>query len=243
MVCNKCGNSVLDEWEYCEYCGIRRNTATGIKKKRISRKTKLSKVLSICVICLIVAVFLLLCTVFLINERRDDFDFAYKPEAIKTFLNKVCRNIDCRSAKVVEVNGELYYGYSGAVEITTKDGEKSTVSMSFDTSKLESMRQRDDELVEYVRVGDVYISGEISEHDYECKKLFLIGLEKTLFGDSVVEKYLTEMEEMDEIANSMDEYESRQLAGYTIEEKFYVSIMLNRVYSEGWSLHYRVVRI
>ena len=242
MFCNNCGTAIDEGAKFCTNCGkeaseatkeiLRPNAMVYAVPYRSKNSLQIKIVaISILIVVAVVALVLLLQG----NSNRTDFNIKYTPDDIERFLNIVCKNVEGDYAKVTDPNYDgpaAGHCYTAEMGIKLPGKIEEYVQMRF-------YNQDDSDMVAY---GEMIFHDYDSENEFNCEVAFLVALEKTLSGSSCVEDYITSYDDMENIAFSMDNLESRIIGAYWLTEDLQVTIVCEHSFSWDWYLYYKITK-
>lgn len=242
MFCVKCGREICSDHKFCMYCGakaegksqqkamqrIDKDNTTSPGRSRLPNK----KVIALILIITAVSVFLLLKG----STNKTNFNITYSPEGVEKFLNIVCKNIDGEYARVTDPNYDGPAGsscYTAEVEVKPKNSVAEKVQMRF-------FNRNDSDMVSY---GKVIFYDSDSKNEFNCRKIFIAALEKTLSGTTYAEDYITSYDEISRRAVSLGRFEPEVIAEYWLTDELKVEISCEHSFSWGWYLYYTIKNI
>ena len=181
--CPQCGKEIPADSVFCPECGadVKENVpaapaagATGKTKKKLSKGALIGIIAGGVTLIAAAAVVLILVLGGKIGARSFDIDFTTSDA--EKFLDKVCRNIDAESVKVVDVEEEEdeetgEKNIAAILKIKLKGEDARNVTFYFNPDD-------DEEKVQAIYI-DFY---ETTPAEYNCKRAIILGLEKTLGG-------------------------------------------------------------
>lgn len=241
MFCTKCGKEISNDAKFCIHCGSK----TEVKlQERVVQRTDTNKgtlprtnMLKDKKIILIIGIIALISVFLLIKggSNRTDFNIEYSPQGVERFLNIVCKNIDGEYARVTDPNYDGPAGsscYTAKVEVKLNNSVAESVQMRF-------FNRNDSDMVNY---GKVIFYDSDSENEFNCRKAFVVALEKTLSGTSYAEDYITSYDEIDRLAVSLEHFEPEVIAEYWLTDELKVEISCEHSFSWDWYLYYTITK-
>ena len=179
----------------------------------------------------IVLVFsLLLCSC---AQKRTDFIIDYTPTGVEKFLNIVCRNYNGDYAKVIDPNYDGPAGdscYTAEVEVKPVGRVAETVQMRFYNGGYSDK----------VSFGKVIFYSSDSENEFDCRKEFVVALEKALSGTTYVQDYIDSQYSISSFASTLEGFDSALIAEYQLTDNLLVEISCDPSLMNEWYLIYTI---
>ena len=168
-------------------------------------------------------------------STRTDFSIDYTPTGIEEFLNVVCKNIDGDYAKVIDPNYDSPAGnscYVAEIEVKLPNTVAESVQMRFFNS----------DYSDKVTYSKVIFYDDDSENAFNCRKAFVVALEKALSGTSYAQDFIGTYYEINSYAYSLEQDEPSIIAEYWLTDDLKVEISCKHSLW-NWYLYYEIIKM